>query len=175
MAKKDLARDSVAKAPVAPDLKPVTRTALARKLAAANQDLNALYETEHQWRLDILKANEEISRDTVDLEIEIRRLQQEEVQLKGRFGELEKQRDKLTDETKELGRQCEVMQRERDELQSRRDSLSESVKDLGGETETLARDVAKLKADVERLEALRKDYLAQIAKFRSQKAKLVEE
>lgn len=175
MAKKDLAKEPEVKTSAAPDSKPLTRTALARQLAAANQDLNAVYESEHRWRLDLLKANEEISRDTVDIEVEIRRLQQEELQLKARHSELEKQRDKLADDDKELSRQCEVLQRERDELQAKRENLTESVKELGSEGEALVRDVAKLKADVERLEALRKDYLTQIAKFRSQKAKLVEE
>ncbi len=172
MAKKD---HPAAKAPAGPDSKSLTRTALARQLSAASQDLNAVYESEHQWRLDLLKANEEISRDTVDIEVEIRRLQQEELQLKGKLVELEKQRDKLSAEEKELTRQNDQLERERDDFQGKCDSLQESVKELAGENDALAKDAAKLKADVDRLEGLRKEYLAQIAKFRSQKAKLVEE
>jgi chromosome segregation ATPase len=153
----------------------LTRTALARQLAAANQDLNAVYEAEHQWRLDLLKANEEISRDTVDVEVEIRRLQQEELQLKGKLEELEKQRDKLAAEDKDLTRQRDTLQAECDELETKRAGLTDAVKSLTRETDTLGKEVTKLKSDVERLEALRKEYLAQIAKFKSQKAKLVEE
>lgn len=174
MAKKDLARSPEAKVPAGAD-KPPTRTALARQLAAANQDLNAVYESEHRWRLDLLKANEEISRDTVDIEVEIRRLQQEELQLKVRLAELEKGRDKLAAEDKELTRQSDLLERERDDLQGKCGSLNEAVKELTRENDSLAKDVAKLKVDVDRLEGLRKEYLAQIAKFRSQKAKLVEE
>ncbi|HOX05492.1 MAG TPA: hypothetical protein PK280_03740 [Planctomycetota bacterium] len=175
MAKKDLAKELEAKAPAAAESKPLTRTALARQLAAANQDLNAVYESEHRWRLDLLKANEEISRDTVDIEVEIRRLQQEELQLKARLAELEKGRDKLAAEDKELTRQVDQLERERDDLQGKCESLNEAVKELTSENDSLGKDVAKLKAEVDRLEALRKEYLSQIAKFRSQKAKLVEE
>jgi chromosome segregation ATPase len=174
MAKKDLARSHDARVSGGADKAP-TRTALARQLAAASQDLNSVYESEHKWRLDLLKANEEISRDTVDIEVEIRRLQQEELQLKARLAEFEKGRDKLAAEDKELTRQHDQLERERDDLQGKVDSLSEAVKELTRENDSLAKDVAKLKVDVDRLEGLRKEYLAQIAKFRSQKAKLVEE
>ena len=172
MAKKEPARE-----PAAAESKAAatTRTALARQLAAANQDLNSVHDSEHQWRLDLLKANEEISRDTVDIEVEVRRLQQEQVQLKSRLAELDKLRDKLAIEHKELARQCDSLERERDDLQAKHDALEESSKELTRESDSLGKDVTKLKADVERLESLRKEYLAQIAKFRSQKAKLVEE
>jgi chromosome segregation ATPase len=172
-----MAKKESAKATASPDSKAaaMTRTSLARQLAAANQDLNAVYESEHQWRLELLKANEEISRDTVDIEVEIRRLQQEELGLKGKFAELAKLRDKLAVEDKDLVHQTDALERERDDLQAKRDTLEENVKDLTRESDGLAKDVDKLKADVERLESLRKEYLSQIAKFRSQKAKLVEE
>jgi chromosome segregation ATPase len=172
MAKKDAERHVAGAESKASAL---TRTALARQLAAANQDLNAVYEAEHQWRLDLLKANEEISRDTVDVEVEIRRLQQEELQLKAKLEDLEKQRDKLAAEDKDLTRQRDALQAECEQLDTQRVGLSDAVKNLTRETDAQGKEVAKLKADVDRLEALRKEYLAQIAKFKTQKAKLVEE
>jgi prefoldin subunit 5 len=95
--------------------------------------------------------------------VEVRRLQQEQVQLKSRLAELDKLRDKLAIEHKELARQCDSLERERDDLQAKHDALEESSKELTRESDSLGKDVTKLKADVERLESLRKEYLAQIA------------
>ena len=157
------------------------RTAVARQLVAANQDLKSVYETEHQWRLDLLKANEDLSRETVSMETEIRKLQQENLQLKATLAELTKQRDALAIEVANLSRQRDVLKEQTDKSSAERDHLDSAVKELTRERESLSKHVgelgkelAKLKADVERLEALRKEYLSQIARFRSEKAKLVE-
>lgn len=150
-----------------------TRSGLSRQLVAASQEVKAAYETEHQWRLDLLKANEELSRETAAIESEIGQLQQKELEIKGLIAGLTKQRDALAGEVKDLNRQRDVLQREQEKLQPRRDDLDREAEGLRRENEALGRESAKLKADVERLDALRREYMSQISKFRQQKAKLV--
>jgi chromosome segregation ATPase len=152
-----------------------TRSGLSRQLVAASQEVKAAYETEHQWRLDLIKANEELSRETGAIESEIGQLQQKELELKTLLSGLAKQREALSGEVKDLTRQCDTLQREQEKLQPRRDELEEEVEGLRRENENLGKDTAKLKAEVERLDALRREYLSQISKFRQQKAKLVGE
>ena len=61
---------------------------LASIIAAANEKVTEVHEAEHQWRLDLLKENENFSRETVDTEVEIRRLQNEQETLSSRLKEL---------------------------------------------------------------------------------------
>ena len=157
------------------------RTTLARQLVAANQDLKTVYETEHRWRLDLLKANEDLSRETAAVEAEIRRLQQEGLQHRSRLTALDKQRGQLVSEAKGLARQisslegqCEKAGVERDGLEKNCKALSRQKDSLSKEAGRLGKDIARLKSDVARLAALRKQYLSQIAKFRTAKARLVE-
>lgn len=156
------------------------QTAFERQLVGANQDLKAVYETEHQWRLDLLKANEDLSRETVGVEAEIRRLQQQELQLKKTIAELQDHRAQLSSTGKELSRQSKELRRQRNAARIQCDGLAKNVKALTQEkgsllkkANDLGKQLGKLKSDVERLETIRKQYLSEIAKFRTQKAKLV--
>ena len=158
------------------------RTTLARQLVAANQDLKAIFESESEWRMELLQENEQLTRDTVDTEAEIKRLQDQQLQLGASLGALRNERDGVGSEVQELSRSNDSLQREHDKSDSQRDDLVDKVKglkhslgQLQKETTQLGKEAGKLEGDVERLEQLRKEYLAQVGKFRKQKSKLLDD
>jgi chromosome segregation ATPase len=178
MAKKD------AKKGVAP-VKPAG--ALATAVAAANDKVAEVHQAEHSWRLDLLKENETLSRETVDTEVEIRRLQNEQESLTARLKELSAQRGKAAKAVEELTKQVSDLEKARDLAEARRSDLEAQakqldrvVKDLDRDNGALARDNAKLDKqreklveDVDRLKKLKTDYLSAINKFKGEKTDLL--
>lgn len=158
------------------------RGTLARQLVAVNQDLNEIYDAEHQWRLELLKANEELSRQTVDTEVEIRRFQQQQTQAQKELTTLLREREAANSAASDLTRKVDSAQREFDKIVAKRDDLDQTVKKLTRENanfkkeaEKLAKERQRLQTDVDRLKRLSREYRDEVAKFRREKSKLLDD
>ncbi len=120
-----------------------------------NDQLEGIVAEEHQRRLAYLKANEDITRDTVDVEVEIRRLQNIIEQSTMQLGALNDQRVELEGNQRRLNREVDDMTRD-----------DEGLKD---ENEKLDTEQTSLDQETTRLKKLKADYISAIAKFKGQK------
>lgn len=134
------------------------REDLDRDMNRVNEQLSAFLDEQHQRRLALLKRNEDINRDTVDVEVEIRRLENIQEQLTRQLGGLNEQRVELEGTHRRL-------QREVNDLTSEDEGLSEENSKLGTERSHLDEEVTRLKK-------LRQDYISAIAKFKGEKESL---
>lgn len=126
--------------------------ALQKQIEEVNRQMTKINEAANQLRMDLLKSTEALARETVATEVEILRHQHEQAQLSGDLSDLESKRDRLGSDTGELTKQVESLQTECDKMEKERD---------------------KLKGDSVRLRKLRQDYLAEIAKFKTDKSELL--
>ena len=128
------------------------RDELDRDMAKANKELSAITEEQHQRRLALLKANEDVTREIVDVQVEIDRLQSVIEQGTRQFSSLDAQRVELQGHHRRLKRETEDLTREDD-----------SLKD---ENKTLSSERSALDEEVTRLKKLKADYLAALSKFK---------
>ncbi len=120
-----------------------------------NEQLEGIVGEEHQRRLAYLKLNEDISRETVDVEVEIRRLQNVIEQSTMQLASLNDQRVELEGNQRRLKREVSDMTRDDDGLKEENEKLS-------SEREALDREVTRLKK-------LKADYISALAKFKGEK------
>jgi chromosome segregation ATPase len=120
-----------------------------------NEQLEGIVTEEHQRRLAYLKRNEDITRETVDVEVEIRRLQNVIEQSTMQLASLNDQRVELEGNQRRLKREVGDMTRDDD-------GLREENEKLGSERESLDREVTRLKK-------LKADYISAIAKFKGER------
>ncbi len=120
-----------------------------------NDQLERIVAEEHRRRLAFLKDNEDITRETVDVEVEIRRLQNIIEQSTMQLGSLNDQRVELEGSQRRLNREVDDMTRD-DE------GLKEENEKLGAERTSLDQETTRLKK-------LKADYISAIAKFKGQK------
>lgn len=120
-----------------------------------NDQLEGIVGEEHQRRLAFLKGNEEITRETVDVEVEIRRLQNIIEQSTMQLASLNDQRVELEGDQRRLHREVGDMTRD-----------DESLKD---ENEKLDAEQTSLDQETSRLKKLKADYISAIAKFKGQR------
>ena len=135
------------------------RVEVDKDMAKVNDQLASILEEQHHRRLALLGKNEEITRDTVDVEVDIRRLENIQDQLTRQLGGLNEQRVELEGTSRRL-------QREVGDLTREDDGLAEENSKLGTERTNLEEEVGRLKK-------LRADYIAAIAKFKSEKEGLL--
>ena len=119
-----------------------------------NEQLQAIVGEEHQRRLAYLKRNEEITRQTVDVEVEIRRLQNIIEQSSMRLASLNDQRVELEGNQRRLNREVEDMTLDDD-------GLKEENAKLGTQRTSLDQEVSRLKK-------LKADYISAIGKFKGE-------
>jgi len=132
-----------------------TREEVDKDMHKVNDQLSSILEEQHHRRLALLKRNEDITRDTVDVEVDIRRLENIQEQLTRQLAGLNEQRVELEGTSRRL-------QREVDDLTREDDSLKEENDRLGTER-------SRLEEETGRLKKLRADYISAIAKFKSEK------
>ena len=131
------------------------REELDKDMKKVNEELGAIVEEQHLRRLALLKANEDVTREIVDVEVEIRRLENLIEQGSRQLASLNDQRVELEGNHRRLKRDVEDLTRE-DE------GLAEENKTLSAERSSLDEEVARLKK-------LKADYLAALAKFKGGK------
>jgi len=131
------------------------REELDMDMQKVNDQLTAILDEQHQRRLALLKRNEDITRETVDVEVDIRRLENTLESLTGQLSTYNEQRVDLEGTHRRLDR--EVGDLERDDA---------SLKDENGK---LGSERARLEEEVTRLKKLRQDYLGAIGKFKTEK------
>jgi chromosome segregation ATPase len=132
-----------------------TREEVDKDMHKVNDQLASILEEQHHRRLALLKRNEDITRDTVDVEVDIRRLENIQEQLTRQLAGLNEQRVELEGNSRRL-------QREVDDLTREDDGLSE-------ENEKLSTERTRLEEETGRLKKLRADYISAIAKFKGEK------
>lgn len=131
------------------------RDELDKDTQKVNDQLAGIVDEQHQRRLAFLKKNEDITRETVDVEVEIRRLQNVIEQSTMQLASLNDQRVDLEGAQRRLQREVEDLTREDDGLK--------------GENEALGTERTMLDQEVTRLKKLRADYISAIAKFKGEK------
>ena len=119
-----------------------------------NDALEKTVAEEHQRRLAYLKANEDITRETVDVEVEIRRLQNIIEQSTMRLASLNDQRVELEGNQRRLNREVEDMTLDDDGLKE--------------ENAKLSTQRTSLDQEVSRLKKLKADYISAIGKFKGE-------
>ncbi len=123
-----------------------------------NDQLSGIVEEQHQRRLALLKQNEEITRESVDVEVEIRRLNNVIEQSTMRLASLSDQRVELEGNQRRLTREVQDMTRDDDGLNE--------------ENERLSAERSALDQEVSRLKKLKADYISAIGKFKGEKENL---
>jgi chromosome segregation ATPase len=127
------------------------REDLDNDMNKVNKELGAIVEEQHQRRLALLKANEDVTREIVDVEVEIRRLENLIEQGSRQFASLSDQRVELEGNHRRLKRDVEDLSRE--------DGA------LNDENKTLSSERSALDEEVTRLKKLKADYLSALSKF----------
>lgn len=157
------------------------------KLREASGKMLEIQKEEETALLGLLKEIEAITRNTINMESEIRR----QSLLKGT---LEAERRSLQKELQELARQNRVTDNERKQAEKERQKLLEQNAQLKSQLSSLDSDVKslqkensalsvefqrlqatseKLKADVQRLTELRQEYLKSISEFKDMREGLL--
>ena len=131
------------------------REDLDRDTEKVNTQLASIVDEQHQRRLAFLKRNEDITRETVDVEVDIRRLQNVIEQSTMQLAALNDQRVDLEGSQRRLQREATDLTRDDDALNS--------------ENEKLGSERTSLDQEVSRLKKLKADYISAIAKFKGQK------
>ena len=126
-----------------------------KDMQRVNEQLASLVEEQHQRRLALLKRNEDITRDTVDVEVDIRRLENIQEQLTRQLAGLNETRVDLEGNSRRLQREVGDLTREDSGLKE--------------ENEKLSSERSRLEEEVGRLKKLRADYISAIAKFKGEK------
>ena len=156
-------------------------------LVDTNQAVKLVNEAEQNWRLRVLKENEELARSTVDMEVDIRRLLGEQSKLRGNHQSLTKEQAKVAESVKQLSEQVNSLEKQRDLTVARNNNLKDEIDDLEKainvletqnnalekEDKKLQTQQKKLDEDVARLRKLREDYMSTIAKFKEEKDDLL--
>ena len=137
----------------AAELRP--REELDRDMGTVNRELGEIVEEQHQRRLALLKANEDVTREIVDVEVEIRRLENLIEQGSRQLASLNDQRVELEGNHRRLKRDVEDLSREDNALND--------------ENKTLSSERSSLDEEVTRLKKLKADYLAALSKFKGGK------
>ncbi len=138
---------------VVAELRP--REDLDKDMNKVNTELVEIVEEQHQRRLALLKANEDVTREIVDVEVEIRRLESMIEQGSRQLASLNDQRVELEGNHRRLKRDTEDLTREDDSLND--------------ENKTLSAERSDLDQEVTRLKKLKADYLAAISNFKGGK------
>ncbi len=160
---------------------------VATKLKGVTEKMLEIQKEEETELVSLLKEIEAITRDTMNIENEIRRqnllkgtLEAEQKALQKELQQLERQnraddnerkaaekeRQKLFDQNVQVRSELELLENDVKRLRTENSSLS-------SEAEGLQATSNKLKADVDRLTALREEYLKSIAKFKEVREELL--
>ncbi|MHC4247831.1 MAG: hypothetical protein ACYTKD_16450 [Planctomycetota bacterium] len=131
------------------------REELDKDMTKVNKELGAIVEEQHQRRLALLKANEDVTREIVDVEVEIRRLENMIEQGSRQLASLSDQQVELEGNHRRLKRDVEDLTREDDALND--------------ENKTLSSERSSLDEEVSRLKKLKADYLSALSKFKGGK------
>ncbi len=131
------------------------REDLDKDMGKINEGVTAILEEQHARRVALLKRNEDVTRETVDVEVDIRRLETMQEQSTVQVGTLNEQRVDLEGNRRRLQR--DVGDLDRDDV-----ALKDENGKLGGER-------GRLDEEVGRLKKLRQDYLGAISKFKGEK------
>jgi chromosome segregation ATPase len=159
---------------------PAAPPTVAEKLKEVADKMVEIRKEEETELVSLLKKIEEITRDTMNIENEIRRQNLLKGTLDGERRTLQKEVQNLTRENrtnantkKEAEKEREKLLEENAELKSQLSSLDEDARKFQKENSSLALEVEKLqannerlKADVERLTALREEYMKSISEFK---------
>lgn len=128
---------------------------LDKDMQRVNDQLIKIAEEQHAKRLALLKLNEGITRETVDVEVDIRRLENLQEQLSHQL-------DTSNEQRVDLEGTCRRLQRGVGDLSREDEGLTEENDRLGTER-------TRLDEEVNRLKRLRADYISAVAKFKTEK------
>jgi chromosome segregation ATPase len=153
---------------------------LSEKVIVTNQRLLEIQREEEDALLELLRENETLSRDTVLVEMEIRRLKQLREQIDGDRADYEREIRRLSAEREkmetarrdnelELQRLREGLATLKSEVASamrQREELLRAHGELQNEIDRLHDQNERLGQDIDRLRDLKAEYLKSIAKYR---------
>lgn len=120
-------------------------------LSEANAAMKVAYDAEYGQRLQLVRENESMERETLTLEVEI----------KG-----------LSDRGEELGGTVETLTERHDGLKDVVDHFTEERNGLATQNTELANLQKELEAEVTRLRRLQQDYMSAVGKFREARRKI---
>ncbi len=163
------------------------QTPIAGKLKDVTGKMLEIQKEEETELVGLLKEIEAITRDTMNMENEIRRQNLLKGTLEGGQKALQKELLDLTRQNRSDENKVKAAEKERQklfdqnaQLKSQLASLESDVKRFEKENSALSLDIeklqatnGKLKADVERLTALREEYLKSIAEFKQMRDELL--
>ena len=96
----------------------------------ANEAIKAVAGSETEWRLNLLKENEDLARETVDTEVDIRRLLDEHARLKSERAKLSKEQGGLAQSVAELSKQANAAEKENALAKAKQADLKDDVDKL---------------------------------------------
>lgn len=163
------------------------QTPIASKLKDVTEKMLEIQKEEETELVGLLKEMEAITRDTMNMENEIRRqnllkgtLDAEQRALQKELLELTRQNRSDENKVKSAEKDRQKLFDQNVQLKSQLTSLESDVKRLEKENASLSLDIeklqatnGKLKADVERLTALREEYLKSISEFKQMRDELL--
>ena len=127
------------------------RSEIVAALGDANKAMKVAYDTEYGQRLQLVRENESMERETLALEVEIKGLTDREKELQGTVATLSERHDELRD----------VVNHSTEE----RDGFAENNKELASLQKQLDEEVTRLKR-------LQQDYMSAVGKFREARKKI---
>jgi chromosome segregation ATPase len=164
-----------------------SQVTVAGKLKDVTGKMLEIQKEEETQLVALLKEVEAITRNTTNIENEIRRqnllkgtLEAEQKALQKELQEIERQNRADDNKRKATEKERQKLFDQNTEMMSQLASLESDVKRLQEQNSSLSVDIeklratnGKLKADVERLTALREEYLKSIAEFKEMRDELL--
>jgi len=127
------------------------RSGIVTALGDANKAMKVAYDTEYGQRLQLVRENEAMERETLALEVEIKGLTDREKELQETVATLSERHDEIRD----------VVNHQTEE----RDGFAENNKELASLQKQLDEEVTRLKR-------LQQDYMSAVGKFREARKKI---
>jgi chromosome segregation ATPase len=160
---------------------------LIARLDTVNEELSGISGETTERLMDLLKSNEELTRETYLTQVEIKRASSLQESLMKNLAGHKDQIEMLDVETENLEKELEKLSKELNslmsgnkELDGKKAGFDKDISRLKYERDVLANENAKLKikqdkfaGEVASLKKIREEYLAQIAKFKELKDELL--
>lgn len=127
------------------------RSEIVAALGDANKAMKVAYDTEYGQRLQLVRENEAMERETLAVEVEIKGLTDRRKELQETVATLAERHDEIRDVVNHFTEE--------------RDGLADNNKELAGLQKQLDEEVSRLKR-------LQQDYMSAVGKFREARKKI---
>ena len=160
---------------------------VTEKIVDVRNNMAGIYADEDSILMKLLKETENLTRSTLNIEFEIKRQRMLQRDLSGNNRQLAKELEvldsgnaALEEDRKEIEKEYKKLKAKNESIKANIDNLSRERQELDRETTKLQKEVsnletknAKMSEDVERLQALKEDYMKSIAKFKEMRDELI--